>query len=279
MTKQLGPLPDFTNPPVAEVALSLQFETIEGLRTAHLGLLWGEFRATLPKVEEQAPLDTGVEEFDIRPVSAPRVRIEAFDAPPVPRLWFLDESGMELIQVQQDRFINNWRRVGQGVQYPRYHYIRDAFSERLDVFRNFLSREKLGDVVPTQCEITYVNHIDLAEGHESHGRAESVVTVWKNDYSDGFLPEAEDVGFRARYVIRGAEGEPLGRLHVTNQPAFKKVGEKPIFVLTLTARGKPLGGGLRGAYEFFELGHEWIVRGFASVTTRRMHEMWGRKDA
>jgi len=29
--------------------------------------------------------------------------------------------------------------------------------------------------------------------------------------------------------------------------------------------------------EWFDLGHEWIVKGFTDFTTEHMHEIWGRK--
>ena len=38
------PLPEFDNPPVIEVALSVQFETLANLRTPQIGVLWQEFR-------------------------------------------------------------------------------------------------------------------------------------------------------------------------------------------------------------------------------------------
>jgi hypothetical protein len=46
--------------------------------------------------------------------------------------------------------------------------------------------------------------------------------------------------------------------------------------LTLTARGAPIGAGVAGALEFLDLGRRWIVRGFADLTTERMHIAWRR---
>jgi hypothetical protein len=71
--------------------------------------------------------------------------------------------------------------------------------------------------------------------------------------------------------------EPVGRLHIAAEPAFRRSDSSPIVVLTLTARGRPLGVGLDGVLAFLDLGHEWIVRAFDSVTTSKMHRIWGRK--
>jgi hypothetical protein len=43
-----------------------------------------------------------------------------FEVPPIPRLSFANEQGNEMIQVQNDRFIKNWRKEGDGEQYPHY---------------------------------------------------------------------------------------------------------------------------------------------------------------
>ena len=84
---------------------------------------------------------------------------------------------------------------------------------------------------------------------------------------------------RLRFVILAEEGKPIGRLHVALQPAWKKADNSPILVMTLTARGAPLGEDIEGAFAFFELGRRWIVKGFADLTTPEMHRAWERIDA
>lgn len=37
-------LPEFGRPPLSEVALSVQFDSLDALRTVHVGLLWNKFR-------------------------------------------------------------------------------------------------------------------------------------------------------------------------------------------------------------------------------------------
>ena len=49
-------LPDFRKPPLAETVLSLQFEPVAELTTAHVGLLWARFRKQFPMIEEHPPL-------------------------------------------------------------------------------------------------------------------------------------------------------------------------------------------------------------------------------
>ncbi|HEV2501413.1 MAG TPA: TIGR04255 family protein [Terriglobia bacterium] len=269
-----SPLPSFENPPVVEVALSVQFDPIEALQVPQMGLLWSRFRDDLPKTQTQPPLQLDFERFGTIPDPIPRVRIQAFDIPPVPRLWFLNETETELVQVQQTRFIANWRRV-KDESYPRFDTIFQKFKERIGIFLTFLSDEHLPSPVYNQCEVTYVNHIPADAAPSTHGTVERLLTTWKEQYSDEFLHDPEDIMIRLRYLIPGGDQNPVGRLHVDLQPALKE-DQTPIFVLNITARCNPIPRGLEGVYKSFELCHEWIVKGFASITTRSMHQIWRR---
>ena len=269
-------LPDFQKPPVAETVLSLQFEQITGLTTAHVGLLWHRFRERLPLVEEQPPLQPVFEEFELP--SPPQVKVTIEEKPPVPRVWFLNESKSELIQVQTDRFIHNWRKM-QGLDpYPHYEPIRKKFREEVAILERFLTDEGLGELAVNQCEVTYVNHIETSGVWERHGQLEMVLRNWSRLPAGAFLPEVEDEVLRLRFVIPG-EGKPVGRLHVALHPARKKADDSPILSMNLTARGVPLGEGVEGAFAFFDLGRKWIVKGFTDLTTPEMHRAWERIDA
>ena len=49
-------LPAFDRPPVTEVAIGVQFGTIQELRQPHFGLFWSRIRADYPQVQDQPPL-------------------------------------------------------------------------------------------------------------------------------------------------------------------------------------------------------------------------------
>ena len=72
--------------------------------------------------------------------------------------------------------------------------------------------------------------------------------------------------------------DETGRLHVMAQPAWDSNGQR-IWTINLMARGRPMGEGIEGAFGFFDVGREWIVRGFMDLTTASMHRHWGRTDA
>jgi uncharacterized protein (TIGR04255 family) len=265
-------LPDFSNPPVAETVLSVQFDRLSALRTAHFGLYWNEIRDRFPKTEEHGELPTHIERSPERPQPSVGFQFETLEAPPAPRFWFTDEQGTELIQVQRDRFIKNWRKVGEGDSYPRYETVRAGFDQDFSDFSHFVSRNQLGSIRVNQCEVTYINHIVSGTGWETHADISKVFSMWQQPPST-FPGQAQDVTFRARFPISDPTNGFVGRLHVTLQPVTRLLDGAPMFLLDLTARGQ-----VGEETDFFNLGREWIVRSFAELTTPTMHKIWGRRN-
>ena len=255
-----------------EVALSLQFAPVVGLTTAHIGLLWRKYRSRLPLIEEHPPLDPVLESFD--PPEPPHVEIVFGNKPPVPRVWFLTEAKTELIQIQQDRFIHNWRKTGDGAAYPRYESIRDQFRDEVRAFSDFLEEEQLGELSISQCEITYVNHVKFDGEEAGFGNVENLMTNWKSLRDSGFLPTPEELLLSWRYRMP----EDTGRLHVLVRPAWDS-NEQRFWTLNLMARGEPAANSIESAFAFFDMGRQWIVRGFTDLTTESMHRIWERTDA
>jgi uncharacterized protein (TIGR04255 family) len=267
-------LPKFRKPPVVEVAIAVQFAELSALRNVHLGLLWNRYRDKYSQVEEHGPLVDIVEKFEPerRRIG---VTIETTDQPPVPRMWLVNSSGTRLIQIQRSRFIHNWRKLATEEPYPRYPDIRAQFAAAYRTFEAFVADENVGPLLINQCEITYVNHID-ANGWTNHGDASKVITVFTPRFTDDFLSNPEDVNLAVRFRIHNDLGHPVGRLHVQLESAFRSVTNDPIFVLTMTARGRPAADDIGAALQFLDLGRRWIVKGFTSVTTAEMHKRWER---
>ena len=270
-------LPDFRKPPVAETVLSLQFEPISGLTSPHLGLLWAKFRQQLPLIEEHPPLPPILENF--APPSPAQMEVTIEEKPPLPRVWFVNETKTELIQMQSDRFIHNWRKMEGMAPYPHYEPIREKFRGEVAVLEDFLRDEKLGTLAVNQCEVTYVNHIEPSGAWSRHGQLEKVFSIWSGLTNASFLPNPEDAGLRTRFVIPDETGKPIGRLHVVVHPAWKKEDNSPLLILNMTARGVPTGEGIAGAFAFFDVGRRWIVKGFADLTTPEMQRVWERVNA
>jgi uncharacterized protein (TIGR04255 family) len=268
-------LPSFDRPPVSEVALSVQFDKLPNLRSFQLCTLWKRFEEQFPKVEEHPPIPPVVELFKSGPQTS-RIEFSLANLPPVSRYFFITKSGNELIQIQQDRFGHNWRKTSEGDEYPRYEKVREQFKANLETFCEFLTSEHLGRFSPTQAEVTYVNPITSGEVWDKFSEIQKVVNVQTLEYSDNFLAEAESISHSERHIMRTADDKTIGRLHIQVEPGYSVADGRRILNLTLVARGYPLSDNLEGVLKFLDLGREYIVRGFASITRPEMHKIWGR---
>lgn len=269
-------LPQFRKPPVNEVILSSQFEPLSLMRAVHIGAFWEKVRNEYPRTEEHPPLDPAIEMFGAPRLLRPEVRLELVDQIKVPRIWMLDTSGAQLLQIQTDRLIQNWRQVNGVGAYPRYPFVRAQFEQSYNAFERFVASEHLGEITFNQCELTYINHILPSAVWESHSQIGEVFAFWNPTYTETPLPLQEAATVTTRTVLKNESGATFGRLHLSIQSVYRLPDEVPMFLLSLAVRGAPAADGLPGVLEFFDRAREWIVRTFATVTTSKMHEVWER---
>lgn len=271
-------LPSYEHPPVAEVTLGIQFAPIIGLQAAHLGLFWQQIRDAFPLTETHAPLGRVEEHFG--PLVVPGFRIELVQSAAIPRAWFVSDSRNELIQVQPDRFVFNWRKVKNQDKYPRFPHVRERFQWALSEFQSFLAGEALGDIRIDQCEIAYTNSVSSGPSWSAHtADPGGILAVWNLAQGGAGIPRLESARVGLQFLIPGEnEVNPVGRVYVDFQPVIRVSDDSPMFALNLVGRGRPVGEGVDGAMAFFERGRDCIVRAFTSLTTERMHKEWGRND-
>jgi uncharacterized protein (TIGR04255 family) len=260
------PLPEFEAPPVAELALSVQFHKLPKLRAPVLAE-WKELRERFPIWEEQRPWPTQSEVFGLR---APQMEIGIDFDVPSPRAFFYNAARTEAVQIQQNALVRNWRRGSDSDSYPRYETIKAGFREDFERLQRFVAEHQLGEVVPIQCEVTYVNHVPISDLSVAE-----ILPGCTGRQSDGYLPPAEGMQSGTRYVMTDDGGRPLGRLHVIAQEGMGAEGRA--LQLSLVARGAPQGKDSQAVVDWLDLGHEWAVRGFASVTGEAAHRFWKRK--
>jgi uncharacterized protein (TIGR04255 family) len=254
----------FRSPPITEVSLAISFQPL-GLGVINLADLWREkFATDFPRVQEQAPIRLPQERFEEPVAQVPPFAFELLPSPSLPRLWFLNNSGTELLQVQADWFARNWRKTDEASQpYPLYPPIREAFARDLDKLGQFSIDRGLGQVQPVQAEITYINHIDEPD----------LARVLKSVQTIPNLPEAESTSFAVQYVL-ARDGQSVGRLYVQASKAIHRSSGKPVSVLTITGRGRPLGEGLAGALAFLDFAAKEALNAFIHSTRPEMHELW-----
>lgn len=274
------PLPSFEAPPVTEVVIASRFRPTDtyNLRTAaSLARHAGDRGFTV--IDERPGYEAPAERFGAVAPANP-VSLELLSGPPPTRYWFQNDAGDELLQLQPNWLATNWRKVTPNAKYGRWDSRWDRFAAWANEVEAVLGAGR--PLEHEQVEVTYVNHIEPRGVWTSHGEAAKVFSFLSppNNWTDGFLTQPEQTTTEMQFVIPNPQGdEPLGRLHVAVSPAFKRPTNEPIFVMNLTARGRPTGPGLDGVRGFAEAAHEWIVRSFSDLTTIRVHQAWQRTDS
>lgn len=179
-------------------------------------------------------------------------------------------AGCGELDVAPHRLSVTWaRHLHDG--YASYEDLWSVFADDLNAFQGFLRSDGHLDLPIAGCELTYVNPVAPGEDWRRRGLLERLLLHLSGiDPAETLLPMPEDVHSGARYKISGQDGAALGRLYVTVHSVWLETPE-PMVLVTLSARGRPPGGGTDGVKVFFDTGFEWIVRGFAALTTTVEH--------
>ena len=151
----------FTNPPVDELVLGVQFGSIEQLRTIHLRQIWELFEPEFPNVQEMHQLAPRFETFN----DADRdleLEIET-SPPPFRRLWFSSVDEQHLVQFQRDRLIFNWRRRHDQIVYPSFEVLLPKFEQQFLKLSDFTQRHFNFELEIKQAEVAYINIIQSSD--------------------------------------------------------------------------------------------------------------------
>jgi uncharacterized protein (TIGR04255 family) len=273
MTARPTQLPEFEDPPVSEVALSVLFSPLVNWRAVHAGVYWSRISGQYPHTETHPPLPMQIEQFDPNFVQRPAIQFELVN-PDVSRFWFVGAPPTKLIQLQRDRFVINWRKVKGDEIYPRYlGEMRPRFDREWKDFEAFATQQNIGTIDVQQCELTYINDFLQGQGWNTFSDSLSLFAPWWTGGTDGFLPLPETLGLSGSFRLSGDRG----RLHFNAMHVRRQIDNRESIRLELVARGRPVSGAHDDVLAWMDLGHEWIVRGFADLTSKQAHALWKRK--
>lgn len=258
----------FTNPPIQEVSYSLQYEPNSALHIGYLGLLWDQFRRKFPRMEHLPRLSHEIERFG---VPTPKPLIQLIDEREPPRVLMVSEENERLLQVQNDRFVFNWRRHhNQGLEYPRYTNLKKEYQEAFETFVHFFNENGLGEIKVDQVEITNINHIDA-----SSNNLEDIFNGLNCGVELSGDLELESYGFNMKHVLRH-DDKPIGRLHTIVNRAIKD--DAPIFSVTFVARSHLFqsdGANQADIFNIMDMLRNNINLAFKKLTSDKMHSVWG----
>jgi uncharacterized protein (TIGR04255 family) len=267
----ISSLPSYKNPPVIEVVAGVTFNKLEDLLVPHFGIFWQKLRETYPSCQHAPSLDFRPDRFEV----SAGFSTEPFPLP-LPRIWLLNKKQNELIQLQNNRFLFNWRKMDETELYPRYEHVIQVYKENFTIFEQFLEEEDLGKLNYSNCELTYINHIFKGEGWGSVTDIQKVLPdlTWRSA-ENRFLPEPLHLGWQALFSLP----DDNGQLQVKLEQGFRKSDHREVLVLELTASRSIKDNSLAEIWNWFELAHEWIVRGFTDLTEKNVQvSVWGRED-
>ena len=256
-------LPSYEKPPLIEVACGLVFKRLTAMKIPHYGIVWSKFREQYPICQHAAPLEISKESVD------PAVGV------PLPRVWLIGKGEMDLIQLQADRVFYNWRKVRPDDSYPRYSTVCANFRQVVEKLSESIEELGLGVIEPVDCELTYVNHIPKGEGWQSVSELQKLFPdlSWRCDPAR-FLPNPTSAAWKATFSYAD-----LGTLTASLNHGARRMDNLPIFIFQLTAKGIGQERSIPAIFTWFDTAHEWIVRGFADLTSdSAQREIWKREE-
>jgi uncharacterized protein (TIGR04255 family) len=260
-------VPAYRNPPIDELAIGVQFPAIPKFLDIHSALYWQRVRDQYPRVESQPRLEGPIEGLDPSPVPVQFVPIDVRQV----RNWLINETDDQLIQIQNSRFVYNWRH--RETPYPKFEPLLGRFRVQFELFCDFLTEEGLERPLVQQIELTYINWVpDMpAKVFLKAAQPTTISTL-------GVDTEPDQQSWSARYSIGGGEQDLVRRLYVECQPAMrvKEPKEQGIQLSLVFRAARASGLSEQEVASLPEEGRQIAAQAFTDLTTAEAHKRWDR---
>ena len=264
---------DFGRPPVDEVVLSVLFKSLDGLLAPHLGEIWHELKKEeFLGIAEQPPVMPTMENF-----SNPNQETELHfgNVPNLARIWFIHKDDNQIIQVQRDRFTFNWRKTEPNQKYLGFSAILEKFEEYYNRFGGIIKNMEIGEVVPLQYELTYIDQLMHGNGWDTLDDIGKIYNLFINSQpSDSFWSGAESMILRTSFPIQDLNG----RLHLAISHRVKVSDRKQTLQTDFTMRGFPQNAEYDEMITWFKSARGKIREKFLNMFTEDVQtQIWERK--
>jgi uncharacterized protein (TIGR04255 family) len=251
----------YENAPLNELAIGVYFEPLSRWQSKHVGQFWTEVSKDFPSTEDQPP----VFEVDSGP------RFQVLQLPPLRRTFLLSQDQNLVIQLQESRFLLNWRKLKPTDQYPRFGAVFKKFVDYWGHFSDFIFREKIGSLKPIRYELTYVNHIDQADNPVSTA-AEKYARIFKwSDLKARFLPPPTGINVVWTFPMP----DQLGFAQANLSQGVRTDG-RAVLVLVMSCTGSA--SPKISMEDWFGSAHQWLTEGFKELTTETARQEWRYKE-
>jgi len=185
------------------------------------------------------------------------------------RVSFVDSSSTNLVQVQNNFILHNWRKTDALSLYQHYTVTRDSLLADWKDFRDFLTQHSLKFTQVLRCEVSYFNHLVRGDDWQDYAELSKLFPSWKGTRADGSLSTPQMIGITASY------SHASGMLQIASQPALRRDG-KEIIQLTVTAAGAPKDQDDDSLFGCLDACHQTAIDGFTEFTSEELHRRWRR---
>ena len=255
------PMPHFTTPPLMEVVVGVTFKAISDFKLPHFGMFWETVRDHYPNFE-LAPIAGDFEEI-----------LEEATGAPLPRFLMVSKEDDQVLQLQRNRLVFNWRK--RGGDYPNFEAVYKSFAEHYKNLGEFLKSHDISLPGIGQCELAYVNHIPKGEGWEIPADAAAIFPIvgW-NNHDAKIVTNPSAINWQNMFDMP----DNLGSLLLKVQTAVRRVDGQPILAFELVARGGEEAVAPIGMDAWFKAAHYSIGVAFSEFTDDKVQvDRWGRQ--
>ena len=253
----------FENPPINEVVISTYLNPpISDLRSEHIGLFWQRIKDEFPVVRQQPPVGIRPELSDKEPF-------------PMPRYWFIADDEVNLIQIQKNAFMFNWRR--RDHEYPRFHgNIKPAFDHYYSLFSEFIRRE-IGIAEPSieLCELNYINALEHCEFWAGPQETKTVIPSFSIVAPGINVLGSPDFNCNYAYVVTTDL-----QININIRSGVKAQQRNvPVLIFEIKAVGRMDQIAEPGTDEWFERAHNAVISCFLGITNQEIQDrFWHPKE-
>lgn len=260
----------FQYPPINELVIATYFNPpLFTLRSEHVGLFWSRIRDEFPTVEQQQPVG-GPEAFGVIGGEG-QLDTVGNDVFPMPRFWFVSHDEANLVQLQKNALMLNWRR--RNAEYPHYaESLKPAFDRYYRLFEEFAVRDAgVQALAIGRCELTYVNVIGACDYWK--GPQDTVKVIPSLVVPDYGLACSTAPAFNCTYVYL-LENEIQLRVSIRSAESTTEP-RSPLLVFEIRANGRLVGAQKPAADAWFERAHDAVIDCFLRMTSNEVqHTYW-----
>jgi len=261
----------FSNPPIVELVLGVQFERLGKLTSAHLGRYWQQLAAEWPEVSDAQPIEEVFETFGEEERLGPRVLRLGLAPVAFPgRLIVTHRDRTRVLQLQATRLHLNWRKYEQV--YPSYDRLVGEFEKQFQRFGEFVRTSGLGELKLNQWELTYVDAFFQGEDWESAGDWQAILPGLFGSLPP--LANSQGVAERCDVSCTYRLSHDRGRLHVCAKPGSVAWDKRPALLLRTTARGPLRESDMRSLRAGLDFGHRAALDAFLAFTADQLKKKW-----